>query len=133
MNALLMEHTVSLTVVALITLAVLVIVLTCICAILFRSLKVSSNQLNVLLQLSDFNAQSNARTERLLNEFEEKLTVLNAHSQSMHTASFQQPSVEEAARMASRGAPARALVDACGLSDGEAELMVRLRRETLQA
>ena len=46
---------------------------------------------------------------------------------------FINTSIEEASRLAGRGAPATTLVETCGLSDAEAELMVRLQRQSVRA
>ncbi len=62
------------------------------------------------------------RLEKKLAEITDR--VFELQSQAAINASF-----EEACRLARDGVPARKLVQACGLSDGEAELMVRVHAD----
>ena len=97
-------------------------------AVIHRSLTNTVRQLHDLGTSTKRNVESQISIRKAIDGCEKKLTQIAEHNLQFQTQSVINTSVEEASRMVGKGAPAQALVESCGLSNREAELMVRLHR-----
>ncbi len=99
-----------------------------IAVLLFRSLRITSRQLQTLHSAADLNAASQARLSEALFSLEKKLARVTEQNLDIQNQTFVSGSIDEAIQMAGRGAPPEKLAKTCGLTEAEADLMVRLHR-----
>ena len=126
MTELIAEHAEIISTIAALLMPVVLCGMTLVAIVLFRSLRLSSRQVQELHAAQQLNIAAQANITEVLNRFEDKLAQITERNLEIQTQSFINSSVDEASRLARRGAPAQTLVESCGLSDGEAELMVQL-------
>lgn len=133
MTELITTHADLITLSLLIALPLVLLVMTGVVVVLFRSLRLTSRQVQTLHSAADLNAASQARISEALFSLEKKLAQITEQNLDIQNQTFVNSSIDEATRLASRGVPAATLIDTCGLTDGEAELMVRLHQQSVRA
>lgn len=81
-------------------------------------------QANVVIN----HGESQLAIDNTLNRLEKKLAEITDRLLELQSLAAINSSFDEAFRLARQGVPAQRLAKSCGLSDGEAELMVRLHQ-----
>ncbi len=83
---------------------------------------------NLLASEAANHRKSHLAIDATLNRVEKQLAEITESVFELRSQAALNRSFEEAFRMTRKGVPAQRLVKSCGLSDGEAELMVRLHQ-----
>lgn len=98
-------------------------------ACLTRRLDASTRRLEDLNQVVSAYGQTLISLKGTFERIEERVTEFSRRNLEIQSQFASNRSFEEASRMVRDGQPARSLVTACGLSDAEADLMVRIHRQ----
>ena len=91
-------------------------------------LAVELRQTRDLHAMMVIHGESHLVVDAALNRLENKLAEIADHDLELQSQAAINRSFKDACRLAREGVPAQSLVHTCGLSKGEAELMVRLHQ-----